>query len=185
MIWSRAGLAATAGPLVATMLGEKWAEVAPVVQLLAFAMPFMTLQALLTPACDARGKPGVGVRNGAIGAALLAGAFLVGVRWGPTGLALGWVVAYPTYLFISLGRSLPVIGVSARAVAGSVLPALLAAIAMGATVVLADSVLPAMPAGARLAALVGIGAPAYALWLLAFARPLLRELVATARGQAD
>lgn len=180
-----AGLAATAGPLVATMLGSKWAEVAPVVTLLALAMPFMTLQALLTPACDARGRPGVGVRNGAIGAALLAGAFLIGVRFGPIGLALGWVAAYPVYLSVSLRRALPVIGVTARAVAGSVLPALLAAVAMGATVVLADSGLPPMPAGARLAILVAVGALAYGLWLLAFARPLLRELFATARGQAD
>ena len=178
-----AGLAATAGPLVAVMLGPKWAEVAPVVRLLAVAMPFMTMQALLTPACDARGRPGVGVRNGAVGAVLLAGAFLVGARWGPTGLALGWVAAHPPYLLISLGRALPVIGVGARAVAGSVLPALLAATAMGATVALADSGLPALPSGARLALLVAIGVFAYAGWLFAFARPLLRELVAVARGR--
>jgi O-antigen/teichoic acid export membrane protein len=180
-----AGLAATAEPLVATMLGGKWAEVAPVVRLLALAMPFMTLQALLTPACDARGKPGVGVRNGAVGAVLLAVAFLIGVRFGPIGLALGWVAAYPVYLFVSLGRALPVIGVSARAVAESVLPALLAALAMGATVVLVDSVLPALPAVGRLAVLVAVGVPAYAGWLFAFARPLLRELIAVARRQAD
>lgn len=180
-----AGLAATAEPLVATMLGSKWAEVAPVVRLLALAMPFMTLQALLTPACDARGRPGVGVRNGAIGAVLLAGAFLVGVRWGPTGLALGWVAAYPPYLFISLGRALPVIGVTARAVAESVFPALLAAVAMGATVVLADGLLPSMSAAARLALLVAVGVTAYAGWLSVFARPLLRELVAVVRRQAD
>ena len=38
------GLAATAEPLVLTMLGEKWAAAAPIVRLLALAMPFMTLQ---------------------------------------------------------------------------------------------------------------------------------------------
>ena len=65
------GLAATAEPLVLTVLGEKWREAAPVVHLLALAMPFMTLQVLLQPACDACGRPGIGVRNGAVGALVL------------------------------------------------------------------------------------------------------------------
>ena len=61
------GLAATAEPLVLTILGDKWAEAAPIVRLLALAMPLMTLQVLFSPACDAMGRPGVGVRNGAAG----------------------------------------------------------------------------------------------------------------------
>ena len=55
------GLAATAEPLVLTVLGDKWRETAPIVHLLALAMPFMTLQMLFTPASDARGRPGIGV----------------------------------------------------------------------------------------------------------------------------
>ena len=52
------GLAATAEPLVLTVLGDKWRETIPIVHLLALAMPFMTLQVLFSPACDARGRPG-------------------------------------------------------------------------------------------------------------------------------
>jgi hypothetical protein len=78
-----------------------------------------------------------------------------------------------------------VIGVTARAVAESVLPALLAAVAMAATVVFTDALLPAMLAAVRLGILVAVGVPAYAGWLFAFARPLLRELIAVARRQAD
>ena len=62
---------------------------------------------------------------------------------------------------------------------------LLAAVAMGATVVLADGLLPSMSAAARLALLVAVGVTAYAGWLSVFARPLLRELVAVVRRQAD
>ncbi len=175
------GLAAVASPLVATVLGARWAETAPIVRLLALAMPFMTLQVLLTPACDARGRPGIGVRNGATGAVILAAAFLVGVRWGGTGLATAWIVAYPLYLLLSLRRSLPVIGVGAGALAGAIAPPALAAIGMALIVHLLDSALPPLVAPARLLLLVATGAATYGAWLGLFARPTLAELLATVR----
>ncbi|WEJ99361.1 MAG: lipopolysaccharide biosynthesis protein [Candidatus Sphingomonas phytovorans] len=175
------GLAATAEPLVLTVLGDKWAETIPVVHLLALAMPFMTLQVLLQPACDARGRPGIGVRNGAIGAVILSVGFLVGVRWGPDGLAMAWIVAYPIYLGVSLWRSLPVIGTNIRAIADAIAPALLAALAMALAVVLVDSILPPLHPLPRLAILVATGALVYAAWLLLFARGVVRELIAIVR----
>ena len=88
------GLAVTAGPLVATVLGPKWVEAAPLVRLLAVAMPAMTLQVLFSPACSAMGRPGINVHTGMIGAVLLPLAFVVGLRWGVTGLAASWFFAY-------------------------------------------------------------------------------------------
>ncbi len=179
------GLAATAEPLVLTVLGEKWRETAPVVHLLALAMPFMTLQVLFTPACDARGRPGIGVRNGATGAAILGAAFLVGVPWGPTGMGLAWIAAYPLYLAISAWRSLPVIGARLRDVADAVASPALAAIAMALIVGLVDDALPrvapAMPVVLRLGTLVAIGAAVYCGWMLVFSRDAVRALVAIVR----
>ncbi|WP_404372632.1 lipopolysaccharide biosynthesis protein [Sphingomonas sp. MMS24-J45] len=177
------GLAATAQPLVLTVLGEKWGETAPVVHLLALAMPFMTLQVLLQPACDAQGRPGIGVGNGAAGAAILAVGFLVGVQWGATGLAAAWICGYPLYLGFSLWRALPVIGTSLRAIADAVAPALLAALAMALVVTLVDGALPVLPSIVRLLILVGIGTGVYGCWLAAFSRPVLRELIAVVRKQ--
>lgn len=175
------GLAATAEPLVLTALGEKWREVIPVVHLLALAMPFMTLQVLLQPACDARGYPGIGVRNGAAGSVVLAIGFLVGVRWGPTGLATAWICAYPVYLGISMWRSLPVIGTNLRSVADAIAPALLAAMAMAVAVTLVDRALPPLQPSPRLAILVATGCLVYGGWLLAFSRQVVRELIAIIR----
>lgn len=177
------GLAATAEPLVLSVLGDKWRETVPVVRLLALAMPFMTLQVLLQPACDAQGRPGIGVRNGAFGAAVLAAGFLVGVQWGAVGLAAAWICAYPVYLGFSLWRSLPVIGASWRSVADAISPALLAATATALCVVLVDHALPAMSPFPRLAALVLVGAAVYAGWLTLFARGVLRDLLAVVRKQ--
>ena len=171
------GLAVTAEPLVLAVLGPKWAGAARIVAVIAPAMPFMTLQVLLTPACDARGRPGIGVANGATGAVLLGTAFLVGVGFGPVGLACAWIAAYPLYLAASLWRSLPVIGAKLRDVAGGVLQPVLGSVTMAAVVRAVDVALPWPSPLLRLAALVAVGALAYALWLAAFARPLVRELI--------
>jgi len=179
------GLAATAEPLVLTLLGAKWAGVVPIVRLLALAMPFMTLQVLYTPACDARGRPGIGVANGAGGATILATGFAIGVHWGVSGLAWSWLAAYPLYCAISSWRALPVIGARGRDVAAAVARSAMAALAMALVVQLADRLLPALPAPARLAALVSIGALVYAGWLWTFARPLVAEVVALARRRGE
>lgn len=170
------GLAITAEPLVLTMLGDKWAEAIPVVRLLACAMPFMTLQVLLTPACDARGRPGIGVRNGAVGAAILACAFLVAVRWGPVGLGWAWIAAYPLYLVASCWRALPVIGVTARGLADAIATPFAAALAMALTVTGIAALLPPLPALPQLAILVVAGALVYGGWLFVFARGTIAEL---------
>lgn len=175
------GLAATAEPLVLTVLDAKWAEAAPVVRLIALAMPFMTLQVLYSPACDARGRPGIGARNGAVGAVVLAAAFLVGVSGGTTGLGWAWIAAYPVYLLASTWRSLPVIGARFRDVAQAILPSAVAALGMAIVVTLADRALPALPPASRLAVLVAVGAATYGAWLALFARATLDELIAVVR----
>ena len=176
-----AGLAVTAYPLVLTVLDATWVEVAPVVQIIALAMPFMTIQVLYSPACDARGRPGIGARNGAFGALVLATTFLVGVHWGPVGLAWSWVVAYPVYLAVSSWRSLPVIGVAPLALVRAVAPAAIAAAVMAGVVRLVETLLPPLAPPVQLAILVGVGAATYGGWLALFARGTVRELIAILR----
>ncbi len=178
------GLAVTAEPLVLTMLGTKWAEAIPVVRLLALAMPFMTLQVLFSPACDAMGRPGIGVRNGATGAVVLAIGFLIGVQWGATGLATAWIAGYPIYLAISCWRSLPVIGAPLRDVAAAIAPSAMAAVAMATLVLLVERTLPPLPPLPRLTILVAVGAASYGAWLFIFARPVVRELIALVRRRS-
>jgi len=177
------GLAVTAEPMILTVLGDKWRETAPIVHLLALAMPFMTLQVLFTPASDARGRPGMGVQNGAVGALILTTAFFVGVQWGPTGMGVAWITAYPVYMAISAWRTLPVIGVRAPEVVRAVASPALAAIAMALVVGLIDRKLPPLYAPWRLALLVTIGAAVYATWMLVFARAIVRELMSVVRKQ--
>ncbi|SOB88355.1 Membrane protein involved in the export of O-antigen and teichoic acid [Sphingomonas guangdongensis] len=175
------GLAVTARPLVAVVLGEQWLATGPVVALLALAMPFMTVQQLFAPACDARGRPGISARNAATGAVVLGAGFLAGAQGGLTGLALAWVIAYPLFLLICAHRTLPAIGVSARELlAAAVVPAG-AASAMAAVVLAVSALLPELPALPTLAVLIAVGAATYAAILFGFARETTARAIALVR----
>lgn len=176
------GLAACAEPLVDVVLGEKWLGAAPLLRLLALAMPVMTLHVLFAPAANAVGRPGIATRSAALGAALMPLAFLAGARWGATGIATAWLVAYPLLTLVTAAWSLPAIGASSRALARAVLPPLAAGIAMAVGVEIVDAVTQAVFAPVpRLAALIGVGAAVYLGWLIVFARERLDELVGFAR----
>jgi O-antigen/teichoic acid export membrane protein len=175
------GMAATAEPLVLTVLGEKWRDTIPLVRILAFAMPFMTLQILFAPATNALGRPRIALFAAMAGAALMPLSFLVAVHWGTAGLARAWLLAFPLLLAVTMRLSLPVIGLRLAELAGALAPPLAAAAGMGMAVAGLDALLPPVPAGLRLAALVAFGTAAYAGLLFAFARPLLAELLALLR----
>jgi len=178
------GLAVTAEPLVAILLGAKWAETVPLVPILAMAMPLMTLQILFAPATNALGRPGLAVRTGLVGAVLMPVAFLVAVQWGVEGLAWAWLGGMTVLLAATVELSRPVLEISRRALAGAVAPGLLASAAMAAIVAALDSALPALGDGARLAVLVAAGIAAYAGLLVAFARPIVDEVHAIFRPSA-
>ncbi len=170
------GLAATADAAVAVVLGEKWAETAPAIAVLGFAMPFMTLQVLFGPATSAAGRPGLYTRTSLAGAILLPLAFLVGIRWGVVGMSAAWLAGYPLLVAISSVWVLPVLHVSPRALLRALAPPALAGIAMVVCVRLVEGALPALPDVLRLGALVSTGGAVYGLWLMVFARDRLFEL---------
>jgi O-antigen/teichoic acid export membrane protein len=172
------GLAVTAEPVVLTVLGEKWASTAPLVQTLALAMPFLTLQLLFTPATNALGRPGIAFRIAVSGALTLSIAFLIGIQWGTKGMSWAWLAALPIHLTISAALALPVIGAGPVALARAVAPGVIAAGLMALLVLLIDSILPPLTTLPRLAILVGSGAAAYAAFLFLFARQVIDEALA-------
>ena len=177
-----AGLWAVAEPLVLTVIGAKWAETVPVVHVLALAMPLMTVQILFAPATNALGRPRIAVHNAAAGAVLMPIAFLIGVRFGLMGLAWAWLASMSALLVATAANSMPVIGIRTKALAGAILPSLLASTAMALVVMLVDHALPAMAPQPRLLLLVAVGAAAYGGLLWLFARELLVDAIRLVRG---
>lgn len=177
------GLAASADPLVLVMMGDQWREASPIIHILAFAMPFMTLQVLFAPATDAQGRPGISARTGAVGAALFPAAFLIGVHWGTMGLAIAWLAAYPLYLAYTMFLSLPVLGVKAGDLAKAVAPPVFAAAGMAALVAVLENAVAHTPALEHLLLLIVVGMVSYVGLLWLFARPVIGEIAALVRRQ--
>jgi len=174
------GLAATAEPLVLTVLGPKWAETVPLVAILAWAMPFMTLQILFAPATNALGQARTALRVAMAGAVVLPACFLLGAPYGTRGLALAWLTGFPILAAFTAYLSLPVIGATAGQLLRAIAPGLLASAAMAIMVAALDALLPAMTPQVRLAVLAAFGGAAYCGLLFAFARPLVGDVLALA-----
>jgi O-antigen/teichoic acid export membrane protein len=174
------GLALTAEPLVLTVLGEKWVQTAPVVRILGFAMPFVTLQILYTPATNALGRPAIGAWVSGAGAIIMPCAYLIGVHYGTIGMAYAWLLGFPLLTLVATMLSIRVIGLPVRMLLAALTPSLIAGAAMTGLVILADMMLPPLPPLAHLAALTVIGAAGYSLTLLIAARHVVAELIALA-----
>ncbi|MFA5968159.1 MAG: lipopolysaccharide biosynthesis protein [Sphingomonas sp.] len=174
-----AGLAVTAYPFVDVVLGGKWEEMAPIVRLLACAMPVVTLQILFSPATTALGHPRVQVLAAAIGAVVMPAAFLLGSPWGGVGMAWGWALGFPILGAATAWMAMPIIGTNTAKLWAACAPSLLAAIGMAAMVLIVDRLagmsLAPMP---RLAILVASGVIAYAALTMLVARDVVMEAVA-------
>jgi len=178
-----AGLAVTAGPLVAVVLGAKWQAAAAVVPILAFAMPLLTLQVLFAPATNALGRPGTALRASIAGGVVLPASFLLGIHWGVVGLGWAWVGGMAVLLAATATLSLPAIGVGAAALARAAGPGVLASAGMAGVVLAVDRALPPLGDPARLAVLVAIGGGSYLACLAIGARGALADAYALVRGR--
>ncbi|HEX7853156.1 MAG TPA: lipopolysaccharide biosynthesis protein [Sphingobium sp.] len=179
------GMAVTAEPLVLTVLGDKWAEMATFVSLLALAMPFLTLQVMFPPMCNAIGRPGQGARIAMIGAIIMPVSFLIGIHFGGLGLAWAWLLGYPVFALSTAHLAGRLVGLTFGPLLRAVAPGIMAAAAMAALVAAADHLL--LPAGLapaeRLGILVAIGAAGYAGLLILLARETVRELIDLVSGR--
>ncbi len=177
------GLAVTAEPLVAAILGPKWIGCAPIVRLISLAMPFFTLHTLYAPATNALGRPGIAARSAFAGALIMPAAFALGIAHGPIGLGWSWLAGAPLLLAVSTAWSLPAIGVAAIDLLRAIRPPSIAGTAMAAAVIGVDHALPSLVPITRLVLLVALGAMVYGAMLLLVARATIDELLGLLVGQ--
>lgn len=176
------GLAAVSEPAIATMLGTKWLPAAPLVTLLALAMPFMTLHVMFAPATSAIGRPGIATRSAILGALIMPAAFLTGVLVDEArGIALAWLLGYPLLTAITAHWSLPIIGATKRQLLAALWPPVLAGGVMIGAVSAVDMATDSLGQALRLVLLVATGGVSYGLVMLLFAPDRLREVLDYAR----
>jgi len=172
------GMAVTAEPLVETLFGPKWLAMTPLVSILALAMPFLTLQVLFPPVCNAMGRPGLSARIAMIGAIIMPLAFLFGIRFGTIGLAVAWLCAYPVFALITARIAGGLVGLTFRTLASAVAPGFIAASLMALVVMGIDRLLPPLSAPIRLGLLAGIGGASFVGLLALVSRETINELIA-------
>ena len=172
------GLAVVADDAVAVVLGQKWLAMAPLVAILAFAMPMFTLYSLFGPAVTALGRTGITMRSAMIGALAMPAAFLVGIQWGAAGLAWAWVLVFPLVPIAAYVQARGPLGLTARSMAASLAPGLSASAAMAIVVALTELALDGLASWQRLPLLVAVGGASYLALLLAASRETLAEMIA-------
>jgi O-antigen/teichoic acid export membrane protein len=171
------GLSAVAPDAVSVILGSKWAEMAPLVRVLALAMPVFTLTILFAPAVNAVGQAKVTMQASLLGALIMPAAFLVGVRWGAPGLAWAWLLALPALPLFNLFKARDVLSIAPARFAGAIAPGIGAGAAMAVPVFAFQTALAAWSPLPRLALSVALGGVIYSALLLLVSRATLFELL--------
>jgi len=178
------GLALVANNLVPLVLGEKWLEMVAPLQILGLAAALRSVTPILPQILVVIGRNRDMMRVNLVGAIVMPLAFLFGSRWGTTGIAIGWLTAYP------LCVALPMAWLALRSMSLPALTYLRAFSASGTGIavmtgaVLAARQLQPVDAG-RLAALmldVAVGALSYASSLFLFHRDSIMALVQRVRS---
>jgi O-antigen/teichoic acid export membrane protein len=158
------GLIVVSHDFVLVVLGERWEEMIPVLQILAWVGLLQSLQTLNSNILQALDRTGTLLRYSILFFVMHLTAFVVGLHWGIVGVAAGFAISTtllePVYTWLT-ARAL---GISPWRFAGAFAGVLQAAAAM-VVVGLAGRLLlieAGVPAGARLLLLIALGALVYA-----------------------
>jgi PST family polysaccharide transporter len=89
------GLALVAHELVPLLLGHKWINMIPPLEILCLYAGFRSVMALVSNVLVAVGNARFVMWNHLAAVVILPIAFYIGSRWGTRGIAWGWVLAYP------------------------------------------------------------------------------------------
>jgi polysaccharide transporter, PST family len=164
------GLAIVSPDFVRVVLGANWENAILPIRLLALYAAIRSIGPILTPVLNALGETRFAMWNNVVALIALPSAFLIGSRWGISGVAAGWMVAHPLVLFLLYRRVTARTGLRDRDYLRALWPALNGVLVMAAVVLGAGWLTRSLPGAARLAIEVAAGAASYAAVLLAFHR---------------
>ena len=172
------GLWVVAEPFVLSIFGPKWAQVIPLIKILALVGMAQSIGATVGAIYQAKGRTDVMFRWG-VGAGLLTVVgFGVGLRWGVLGVAIAYAIVTLGLVIPSFAIPFRFIGLRLVAFAAALARPLGASLLMAVIVLAMRSVLTGWPPLAALLVLVVTGATAYvaATWIVN--REQLRQVLA-------
>jgi PST family polysaccharide transporter len=173
------GMAVVADDFVRTYLGPQWEAAIGPLRILSGYAAFRAVVTLLPQVLTMRRETRFLMYNAIGRAVALPVAFLIGSRWGPTGIALGWVIVYPLFMLEVYRRTFRNLGLSVRQYVAPLWATLRGTMIMlGAVVIVRTTLDPAAASLPRLAAQVGVGAAMYLIAGLWPQRERLRRSLA-------
>ena len=180
------GMSSVAPEIVVVILGEKWALATVPLQALTLIMPLRIVGNFVATAAQGIGRSDIVLRSVVWASFVTPPVLIVGVYgWGLLGLSLAWLVALPLSFLQSMVRSLPVLGLSLRQLAGAMGPAACTGLLMYGAVALARHfLLTGQGDMVRMVVLTGVGALAYGVMSLAINRKGVLEVLETVRSIA-
>jgi teichuronic acid exporter len=176
------GLGLIAQEFVPLVLGKPWSGVIAPLEVLAFYASIRSVSALLGPLLTALRETRFLMWNNLAAVVVMPIAFYVGSRWGPSGIAWGWIVGYPFIALPLYFRAFRRIGMSTRTYLGAIRPALNGSLAMIAAVsALRLSMPPGWPLQVRFGMELAGGGAAYLIVLSLLHADRLRSFVSLYR----
>ena len=160
------GLGLLARDFIPLVFGSKWMGAIRPLEILAVYACFRCIVTLLPSILNVTGESRFAMRVTQGGLILMPIAFYAGSRWGPAGIAWGWVAAYPAIAACLYWRAFRRIGMPWREYFGAVRPALAGCAAMAAAVELARTSLAVVPLRLRFGGEVLAGCAAYLITVL-------------------
>lgn len=177
------GIVLVADYLVPVLLGPKWLGVVGPLRLLGIFVAFRSLTTVLPKLLTAINETRFVMWNTALAVVALPLAFLVGSRWGTTGIAMAWIVIYPPIMAPLYHRIFKRLDTGLREYFSAVLPATGASTIMALVLLLVRSTLPRpWPLAVDFAILVASGVLCYVAALYAFHRKRLGQLLRSIRS---
>lgn len=163
-----AGLALLAHDLVLLALGERWRAAIMPLRLLAIYGGIRSVSTLFPQILVALGRTKRNMQFNLVAVVVMPAAFLIGSRWGTTGVAMGWIVGYPLIALPLFMRSVfRLIDMPVSDYLRALWPAISGTLVMsGAVIGLRVALADALPLAARFGVLSLAGASAYAGMLL-------------------
>jgi teichuronic acid exporter len=172
------GLGLVAPEFIALFLGSRWTDAVAPLEVLVFYGSIRTVSALLGPLLTALREARFLMWINIAAAVLMPLLFYVGGRWGPLGIACGWIVGYPLIALPLYGKAFRRIGMPLHSYLVAIRPALDASLVMIFAVVALKLVIPAeWPLYLRFGIEVGAGAAAYLIVLLVLHGDRLRAFI--------
>jgi PST family polysaccharide transporter len=172
------GLGLVAPEFIGLFLGSRWSGAVAPLEVLAFYGSIRSVSALLGPLLTALRETRLVMWTHIAAAVFMPLLFYVGSRWGPLGIACGWIVGYPFIVLPLYRKAFRRVGMPFRNYFVALRPALDASVVMILAVVALKFVLPAgWPLYLRLGLEVVAGATAYLIVLLVLHIDRLRGFI--------